>query len=53
MENAYWLELPAAFMKIYLVFSLDKQQKAVNNPLPGQIQGPPSLIEIDANKSGR
>ena len=40
------MELPPN-MKIHDVFSPDKLQEAVNDPLPRQIQEPPEPIEIN------
>ena len=49
IRNAYQLDLPLN-IKIYNVFSPNKLQKAVNDPLSRQIQKPPKPIEINNNE---
>ena len=49
IRNSYKVKLPK-LMKIHLVFSLDKLQKASNNPLLGQRNKPPPTIRITNDK---
>ena len=35
---------------MHLIFAPNKLRKAVNDPLPGQIEDPPEPIEIDGEK---
>jgi len=41
--NSYKVELPDS-IKVYPIFSPDKLQKVVNDPLPGQKNKPPLPI---------
>jgi len=41
--NSYKVKLPD-LIKVHPVFLLDKLQKAINNPLPGQKNKPPLPI---------
>jgi hypothetical protein len=43
--HLYWVELPDS-IKVYNVFLADRLHKAADDPLPGQINKPPPLIEI-------
>ena len=49
VRHAYQLDLPLT-MKIHNVFSLDKLQKAADDPLPRQVQEPPKPVEINDNE---
>jgi len=46
--NLYKVELPD-LIKVYSVFLPDKLWKAVNNPLPGQKNEPPLLIQVNGD----
>jgi hypothetical protein len=43
--HLYWVELLDS-IKVYNVFPIDRLRKVVDNPLPGQVNEPPLLIEI-------
>ncbi len=49
VRHSYKIKL-LELMKIYPMFSLDKLRKATNDPLPGQRNDPPPLIEITGDK---
>ena len=46
--NSYKVKLPD-LIKVHLIFSPDKLQKAVNNPLPGQKNEPPLPIQVNGD----
>ena len=46
--NLYKVKLPD-LIKVHFVFSPDKLQKATNDPLPGQRNEPPLLIQVNGN----
>ena len=46
--NLYKVELPD-LIKVHFVFSLDKLQKVTTDPLPGQKNKPPLLIQVNGD----
>jgi len=48
IRNSYEVKLPKS-IRIYLIFSPDKLRKANNNPLLGQRNKPPLLIQVTNN----
>ena len=48
VSNSYKVELLDS-IKVYLIFSPDKLQKAANDPLPRQRNDPLMLIQVNSN----
>src|SRR6266704_4996903 len=46
--NSYKVKLTDS-IKVHLIFSPDKLQKAANDPLPGQKNEPPLLIQVNGD----
>ena len=46
--NSYKVDL-LEIVKVHLVFSLDKLQKALDDPLPRQKNEPPLLVQVDGD----
>jgi hypothetical protein len=48
VRNSYKVAL-SKLIQIYPIFSLNKLRKAVDNPLPGQVNNPPLLIQVSVD----
>ena len=46
--NSYKVTL-LKLIQIHPVFSLNRLRKAIDNPLPGQVNNPPPLIQVSAD----